>query len=244
MSLEVNNSCLDAKHISKKSIWEIFSHELMHHLPYGTLSVASALMLLSMVHVFFTANLASSLPHVHNHAQACGMTSGLDILFHSFHFTHILFAASGAMVTFYRYSKNIMAGIFIGVVSSSIFCTLSDVLLPYLAGELMGVSMDLHICFSTELANILPFLFVGVINGLIVSAWKDEHSESHSVSLHFFHTFISAMAAIFYAIGHGLSGFYEYFGIFFILMLIAVVIPCTLSDVVFPVLWARMVQKK
>ena len=52
------------------------------------------------------------------------------------------------------------------------------------------------------------------------------------------------MAAIFYAIGHGLAGFHEFFGVFFILMLIAVVIPCTLSDVVFPVLWARMVQKK
>ena len=245
MSLEVNNSCLDAKNISKKSIWDIFSHELMHHLPYGTLSVACALMLLSMIHVFFTANMVEAqIHHVHDHAGSCGMSSGLDILFHSFHFTHILFAASGAMVTFYRYSKNIMAGVFIGVVSSSIFCTLSDVLLPYLAGELMGVSMELHICFRTELSNIIPFLLVGVINGLIVSQWKDEHSESHSVSLHFFHTFISAMAAIFYAIGHGLSGFHEFFGVFFILMLIAVVIPCTLSDVVFPVLWARMVQKK
>lgn len=245
MSLEVNNSCLDAKHVSHKSIWNIFSHELMHHLPYGTLSVACAMMLLSMVSVFFVSHDVSSVAHhVHDHGGACGFSSGMDILFHSFHFTHILFAASGAMVTFYRYSKNVVAGIILGIFSSVVFCTVSDILLPYAAGEFLGVHMDLHICFSSELANILPFLFVGVINGLIISRGKEEHADAHSISLHFFHTFISAMASIFYAIGHGLPDFYAYFGTFFILMLVAIVIPCTLSDVVVPILWARMVQKQ
>ncbi len=247
MSLEVNNSCLDAHRVSRKSIWDIFSHELMHHLPYGTLSVACALMFLSMVSVFFVGSDAHALGHhAHDHAHdgACGLNSGMDILFHCFHFTHILFAASGAMVTFYRYSKNVAAGIVIGILSSAVFCTLSDILLPYAAGTLLGVEMDLHICFSSELSNILPFLVVGVMNGLIISRGKEEHADAHSVSLHFFHTFISAMASIFYAIGHGLPNFYAYFGMFFMLMLVAVVIPCTLSDVVVPVLWARMVQKK
>ena len=246
MSLEVNNSCLDAQRVSHKSIWNIFSHELMHHLPYGTLSVACALMLLSMVSVFFVSHDGSSLAHHADHAHdgACGLSSGMDILFHSFHFTHILFAASGAMVTFYRYSKNLGAGILLGVVSSVIFCTLSDILLPYAAGEFLGVDMELHICFRSEMANILPFLVVGVLNGLIISRGKEEHADAHSVSLHFFHTFISAMASIFYAIGHGLPDFYAYFGMFFMLMLVAVVIPCTLSDVVVPILWARTVSKK
>lgn len=247
MSLEVNNSCLDAHHVSHKSIWDIFSHELMHHLPYGTLSVACALMVLSMVSVFFVPDAHALAHHAAGHAHdhgSCGMVSGMDILFHSFHFTHILFAASGAMVTFYRYSKNVVAGVIAGVVSSVVFCTLSDILLPYAAGTLLGVSMELHICFSSELTNILPFLFVGVINGLIISRGKEEHAEQHSVSLHFFHTFISAMASIFYAIGHGLSDFHAYFGMFFMLMLVAIVIPCTLSDVVVPIVWARMVQKK
>jgi len=247
MSLEFNNGCLEAQHLSRKSIRDIFAHELMHHLPYGTLSVACALMLLSMISVF-------SLPFLStlSHQYACcdsiehvsGLESGMNILFHSFHFIHILFAASGTMVTFYRYSKNIMAGIFIGIVSSVIFCTMSDILLPYAAGKLLGVDMELHICFYSELINIIPFLIVGVINGVIIPRGKEEHADHHSVSLHFFHTFISAMAAIFYVVGHGLEHYHEYFGIFFILMLIAVVIPCTLSDVVMPILWARMVNKR
>lgn len=245
MSLEVNNSCLHEHRVSRKSIWQIFSHELMHHLPYATLAVASAMMLLSMISVFFVGShsemLHSSMDHVHDHA-ACAQ-SGMDILFHSFHFTHILFAASGAMVTFYRYSKNMAAGIFAGIISSVVFCTLSDILLPYAAGSLLGVSMELHICFSSELNNIVPFLFAGVLNGLIIVRGKEEHVDGHGLSLHFCHTFISAMAAIFYAMGHGLPNFYDYFGMFFILMLLAIVIPCTLSDVVFPIFWARKVGK-
>lgn len=244
MSLEVNNSCLDAQHISRKSIWDIFSHELVHHLPYGTLSVSIALMLLSLITVLFGLSAASA-HHVHDHATgACGMISGMDILFHSFHFAHILFAASGTMVTFYRYSKNMVAGIVVGVLSSVVFCTLADILLPYAAGRLLGVSMELHICFRSELSNIIPFLFIGVINGIIIPRGKEGHTQNHSVSLHIIHTFISAMASIFYAIGHGLQNFHDHFGMFFVLMLVAVVIPCTLSDVVVPVLWARMVNKK
>lgn len=242
MSLEVNTSCLQEHKISHKSIWQIFVHELGHHLPYGTLSVSLALMLLSLITVLFDL---SSMQHAAGCGDhGCGMVSGLDILFHSFHFAHILFAASGTMVTFYRYSKNLMAGVVVGIVSSVVFCTIADILLPYAAGRILGVEMDLHICFSTELANILPFLFVGVLNGMIIPLGKEGHTEHHSSSLHFIHTFISAMASIFYAIGHGLENFHDYLGLFFVLMLIAVVIPCTLSDVVVPVLWARMVKKK
>lgn len=246
MSLEFNNSCLQASHLSKKSLWSIFSHELMHHLPYGTLSVACAMMLLTMIAVLWPAGAVEAFDVVH---ECCEhghdtMMSAFDILFHSFHFTHILFAASGAMVTFHRYSTNVFYGVIVGVVTSSIFCTLSDILLPYAAGYVLGVEMDLHICFMTELSNILPFLFIGVLNGYIIARSQDGHADHRSISLHVFHTFISAMASIFYAMGHGLANFYEFFGLFFLLMIIAVVIPCTLSDVVFPILWAKMVKNK
>src|SRR3990167_11073765 len=139
MSLEVNTSCLQEHKIAQKSIWQIFVHELVHHLPYGTLSVSLALMLLSLISVLFDLSCISLHHHYHDQVNdACGMTSGVDILFHSFHFAHILFAASGTMVTFHRYSKNIFAGIIIGVISSVVFCTIADILLPYAAGRLLG----------------------------------------------------------------------------------------------------------
>ena len=241
--------CSELKNVSEKNSSGIFMHELAHHLPYGTLSVACALMLISLIDVFFASGIVEATLSTHSHtiesaSTCCGSSSRMDILFHSFHFVHTLFAVSGSMITFYRYSKNVLAGAIIGMISSSIFCTLSDILLPYAAGALLGVSMDLHICFFSELENILPFLLVGVLNGLVMNYVKDFKTEKNSLQLHFFHTFISAMASVFYAVGHGLPNFHAHFGIFFLLMLVAVVLPCTLADVVVPIVFARIFRTK
>jgi len=242
--------CAKTENLNVENSGKVFLSELAHHLPYATLSVACALMILSLIDVlFFKSGIVTSsvhhacdsLMHVEN---CCHHTSGMDILFHSFHFIHILFAVSGAMMTFYRYSKNIFLGMIVGVISASVFCTLSDVLLPYLAGTFLGVQMDLHICFFSELSNILPFLIVGTLNGLVMSYIKEFHSYQHSLLLHFFHTFVSAMASAFYAVGHGFSDFSGFIGIFFLLLLFAVVLPCTLSDIVVPIIFARMIGKK
>jgi hypothetical protein len=150
-----------------KDIFKVFKDELLHHLPIATMSVAMAIMILSFMNVFFdhgivactVVDMNSAIDHVHD---SCNHASGMDVLFHSFHFIHILFATSGAMLTFYRYSNRKLLGLVLGALSALVFCTFSDVLLPYAAGSLLGVSMDLHICFSSELANVLPFLCVGL----------------------------------------------------------------------------------
>jgi hypothetical protein len=227
-----------------QTIWQSFYHELLHHFPYATLSVALALMLLTLINVFFNAGIgAHEIASACSH-DGCSHSSGLDILFHSFHFIHILFATSGTIVTFRRYSDKIWAGLFVGMLSSMVFCTLSDVLLPYAAGRFLGIEMDLHICFASELSNILPFLFVGILNGWVMTQLPEFITKENSLFLHFLHTFISAMASIFYAVGHGLSDFYTYLGMFYLLMVVAVVVPCTLSDVIAPIFFAKFMSKK
>jgi hypothetical protein len=47
-----------------------------------------------------------------------------------------------------------------------------------------------------------------------------------------------------YTISHGMHNWHEYMGILFILLIIAVVIPCTLSDVVVPAYFAGMGRKE
>lgn len=232
-----------------KDLIKVFKDELQHHLPIATMSVAMAIMIISFINVFFengivactVADVHSVAEHVHD---ACEHNSGMDVLFHSFHFIHILFATSGTMLTFYRYSNSKFLGLVIGTISALVFCTFSDILLPYTAGSLLGVNMELHICFSSELSNVLPFLFIGLLNGIIMSKSEKFLTEENSLFLHFWHTFISALASIFYALGHGLPNYYDHFGLFFLLMIVAVVLPCTLSDVVAPILFARMIQKK
>lgn len=242
--------CSEIKDVKSKSSKQIFLHELAHHLPYGTLAVASGLLFVSLLSVLFKSVFIA--PHMHEHVQdvvsSCSRGGGfhgsnMDILFHTFHYTHILFAVSGTMMTFYRHAQRMFLGILVGVPSAMFFCTLSDVLLPYVAGQIFGMHMHLHICFYNELANILPFLIIGAINGVIMFYIQDFKAEGNSLQLHFAHTLVSTLASIFYAIGNGFHNFNEHFGLFFILILVAVVIPCTLADVVVPVIIARMVKK-
>jgi len=115
--------------------------ELICHIPYGVFSVAGALALLSIIN-FVATNVDNS---------------GIDALFHSFHFMHIVFAATGTVLTFLRFSNNIPKAFVVGLISPTFFCITSDVILPYLCGRLLGVPMDLHLCFISELTNVLPF---------------------------------------------------------------------------------------
>jgi hypothetical protein len=243
-NVQVATACVAAHDNQNQTMWQSFYHELLHHFPYATLSVALALMLLTLITVFFDAGTMVHSAGLSCSHEGCSHTSALDILFHSFHFIHILFATSGTIVTFRRYSDKVFAGLLVGTLSSMVFCTLSDVLLPYVAGRLLGVEMDLHICFATELSNILPFLAVGLLNGWVMTQLPEFRTQENSLFLHFLHTFISAMASIFYAVGHGLSDFYSYFGMFYLLMVVAVIIPCTLSDVIAPIFFAKFVSKK
>jgi len=240
--------CSDSHNHEKRTIWESFYHELLHHFPYATLSVALALMLMTLIHVLFYSDAHTAVAVV---SSCCGgshevttQAAGLDVLFHCFHFAHILFATSGTIVTFRRYSERIWIGLMVGTLSSMVFCTLSDVLLPYAAGRLLGIEMDLHICFASELSNILPFLFVGLLNGWVMTQLAEFRTQENSLFLHFLHTFISAIASIFYAVGHGLSDFYSHYGLFFLLMVVAVILPCTLSDVIAPIFFAKFSEKK
>jgi hypothetical protein len=205
--------------------------ELFHHLPYAIFSVAFSLIILS----FVTFALRST--------ELIVAQKGAKMLFHSFHFMHIVFAATGTLITFRRFCKDVVPSWVVGIFTPVIFCTLSDSILPYLGGKALGVNMSFHLCFFTELANIIPFLLVGVINGFIMSRHNQENQRMYSIFSHFIHIFVSSLAATFYLVAHGFMDWHKDIGFVFIFIIIAVVIPCTLSDVVVPMTYARMTKK-
>ncbi len=202
--------------------------ELMCHLPYAIFSVALGIIVLSLVEFFGLLRGDSSV-----------VTRGTHILFHSFHFVHLVFAASGALITFSRFSNNLMRGFFVSLCSALFFCTLSDIIMPYLAGRLLGVSMRFHICLGSELRNVVPFLGIGLLNGLIISKSGARARSSYTVITHVGHIFASSLAALFYMVSEGFTNWYPYMGPLFILLIIAVVIPCTLADIIIPVVVAQ-----
>ena len=152
--------------------------ELFHHLPYAIFSVAFSLIILSFVTLAFRAMSEPTL------AQG-----GANMLFHSFHFMHIVFAATGTIITFRRFCKDLLPAVLMGIWTPVLFCTLSDSILPYLGGRALGVPMSFHLCFFSELANILPFLFVCIFNGFIMSKHSESNQRTYSIFSHFIHYF-------------------------------------------------------
>lgn len=202
--------------------------ELVCHFPYAVFSVAFGLAILSILtYISFTTKVDV-------------VKKSSRMLFHSFHFMHIVFAATGTLVTFFRFSSNMVKALLVGIICPLVFCMLSDVILPYLGGRLLGVPMSFHICFISEARNVLPFLFVGIINGWVMSKHDGSKQGVYSLFSHVAHILVSSLASIFYLVSHGFSNWASSIGLVFSLLIVAVVVPCTLSDVVVPMLIAKM----
>src|SRR5579872_7590654 len=69
--------------------------ELLCHFPYAVFSVALGLAILSLISVISLT-----------HADPKIAKKTAHVLFHSFHFMHIVFAAVGTIITYMRFSKN------------------------------------------------------------------------------------------------------------------------------------------
>lgn len=216
-------------HDHEHTVWG----ELVHHFPYAIFSVAFCLTLLSF---FGCSTLVPAM-------EAKVLCKQAKLLFHSFHFMHIVFAATGTLITFFRFSKNNISGLLVGILSPAIFCTLSDSILPYMGGRMLGVDMHFHLCFLTELPNVLPFLFAGIINGFVMSRHHMSAQGYYSVFSHFFHILISSLASSFFLVSHGYLTWYKQIGPVFLFLVFAVVVPCTLSDVIVPMGIARWRSK-
>lgn len=207
--------------------------EIVCHAPYAIFSVALSLALVTFLSCFALGSSDQQL-----------VVRGAHLLFHSFHFLHIIFAATGTVITFFRFSQNLIRGVLVGIFAPMVFCTLSDVVLPYIGGSILGVHMHFHLCFVSELSNVIPFLFVGIVNGLLMSKYHESKQSLYSVFSHFIHIFISSLAATFYLVSHGFIEWYSQMGIIFLFLTLAVVVPCTLADIVVPMAFARAGKKR
>ncbi len=203
------------------TVWE----ELLCHFPYAIFSVAISMIVLSLISSVFTE-------------QQQAVTSYR--LFHNFHFLHLLFAATGTVLTFRRFSKSIVGGIIVGLIVPAVFCTISDAFLPYLGGTIINLHMHFHWCFITHLDTVLPFLIVGMINGWAMSLHDNNLKIIYSLGFHFFHILVSSMASILYLVSFGFSEWWAHMGFVFLFLICAVLIPCTLSDIVIPMIFARI----
>lgn len=202
----------------------IFS-EIMCHLPYGIFSVAIGFIVIGFLQGFASGENLHHLGHR---------------LFHSFHFLHIIFAASGAFLGFMRFtSKKYIAGI-LSLITATVFCTLSDIILPYAVGIFFGIEMDFHLCLFSEAHNVFIFWLIGLINGMVIMRNNSLGNSGFMMISHFAHILTSALASLFYMVAEGFTTWYDHMGMLFIMLIIAVVIPCTFTDVIVPVVFGKI----
>ena len=219
-------------HHSHQSHEALLSKELACHFPWAVFSIGLGFILLSILNFIGLGVVQSS------HAY------GYHVLFHVFHYLHIVFAVVGTMVTFARFSSDFWSGLVVATIFPSFFCTLSDIALPTLAGNILGVQMKMHVCFVSEFHNIVPLLLIGIFTGLFLRAHHESMLAFFSLGSHFFHILISSLASLFYMVSYGFESWYDSMGLLFLFLIIAVVVPCTLSDLIVPWYFAKKKNEK
>lgn len=193
--------------------------ELRIHFPFTVFSVAAGLMLLGLFNFISISQGARYL------------SSASEDLFHVFHPLHMLFSTIATTAMVWRHEKRILKAALIGIIGSIGICGLSDIIIPFLSGNLLGVQMQLHICVIEHPQIIIPFIVMGLLVGFIVPEKIESTIFSHAV-----HVLVSSMASILYLVSFGLIDWVGQIGMIFIYMTFAVILPCCTSDIVFPLL--------
>ena len=193
--------------------------ELGSHLPYSIFGVVIGIIILGIL-TFFTIILNAE--HL--------LPKAAEELFHIFHPIHVLLSAIVTTAMFWKHERHFIKTLFIGFFGSIAICGLSDILLPYVGGGILGTKMHLHLCILEHSLIITPFAAIGVTVGFLVPAVIEKSTEfSHSM-----HVLVSSMASILYLISFGVSEWTHMVGGIFLVTIIAVMLPCCLSDIVFP----------
>jgi len=217
--------------------------ELRRHLPFSVFSVAAGIVVLAFLTAVIysvggdlgppheqTVPVEARAPHEHAHEQVFASPAGG--LFHVFHPVHLLFSAVATTAMFWRYERQLWKAIVTGFVGAVVICSLSDIFFPYVGGLLLGAPMGFHVCIIDHPGLVLPFVFVGIAMGLLAAdAVKASTFISHSA-----HVFTSSMASILYLVTYGLGDWMEHIGGVFLVVVVAVMVPCCISDIVFPLL--------
>ncbi len=212
---------------TEKSIKHVLV-ELREHLPYSIFSVVIGIIILGIL-TFIAEVLGAS-----------DISNPSKELFHVFHPIHLFFSATATTAMFWRYEKKVFKAIIIGFVGSVGICGVSDIFMPYISGLLMGIKMNLHVCIIEHPGLIMPFVIAGLFIGFMVP----DTTRKSTIFSHAAHILTSSMASIFYLISFGLTNWVHLIGSVFIFTVLAVMIPCCISDIVLPLLLTQKIDNK
>ncbi len=191
------------------TIWK----ELKHHLPFTLVVSLIAGILVALAFIF---NWTSS-----------GFLLGS---FETIHPLHVLVSAAATASIYRKYKKSILGAIGVGVVGAILIGSISDVLLPWVAGNLLSLETVFHLPVVEYPFLILGSAIVGALFGIYVGLFKLNHS---------LHVFFSVFASLLYLLAFSsVMNVWLVLGISLVVFLV-VYVPCCISDIVFPILFIK-----
>jgi hypothetical protein len=190
------------------------AHELKEHVPFTALGAVTGIIIMVIV----------VLGDVPSHIS--------QTAFYVSHPLHVLLSALVTTAMYMRYKKGkFWVAILIGWTGSIGIATTSDAIIPYLGGTLLHAQMEFHVPFIEEWW--INFLALG---GIAIGYWKQTTKIPH-----FGHVLLSTWASLFYilAFGHIADNWIPLLPFIFLILFLAVWLPCCLSDIVYPLLFLR-----
>jgi hypothetical protein len=156
------------------------------------------------------------------------------VLFHIFHSLHICLSAIGTTALFWRRWRKIGKALLAGAIGTMMPCAMSDYFIPYTGGMWLGQAMDFLICIIEHPLLFFTFMFLGFISGL----WAEEKLASSKMFSHGVHVFVSSTSSLMYLTSFGFMVWISdvrYVFPAFVIIVLAVWIPCCISDIIVPV---------
>ncbi len=197
--------------------------ELRHHVPFTALGAVSGVIIMVII---VLANVPFQV------SQAA---------FHTLHPLHVVLSALATTAMYRKYSNGkIWAAILIGYVGSIGIATLSDAIIPYLGGSLLGVEMGFHVPFiETEKMPFIGIETWKLVNSAALAGIIIGYLRPTTKFPHLGHVFLSTWASVFYFTAFGIAHWIPLLPFIFLFLFLAVWLPCCMSDIVFPLLFVR-----
>ena len=187
------------------------AHELKEHVPFTAIGALTGITIMAIV-------------------VLCNVPSHISqTAFYISHPLHVLLSALVTTAMYMRYRKaKFWAAVLIGWSGSIGVATISDAMIPYLSGTLLQVNMEFHVPFIEEWwINVLA------LAGIAIGYWRQTTKIPH-----FGHVLVSTWASLFYIMAFGIADdWIPLLPFIFLILFLAVWIPCCLSDIVYPLVF-------
>ena len=195
------------------SKWKTILHELKHHLPF---TLGASLVAGGLIALIFVFGLESS----------GFFAKGFEFA----HPIHVLVSAAATSAIYFKYKKSFLGSFLVGVFGAILVGSVSDIILPWLAGNLIFLQTSFHLPILENPILILGAGVVGSVMGIRFGMFKINHS---------LHIFLSIAASLFYLLAFSSAVSLWVILLVSLIVFLTVYIPCCVSDIVLPLMFIR-----